>query len=722
MLDEKDGSDADKLLNNILPSYHMFQSTISKTLSTSREDYLTDPPIYEVTPVHSNVSTPALSVLPSPVNELTNVNSFPFIEAPEEQTFDDDCIDIWENTILANVHRLKNLTNSKSLISKDLQVEIFVTKDVVQKGMKPSIIDPHEREYQQGDYIHGFVTIKNNSSVPIPFDMVYVVFEGIVTIYDNKGGMIDVRKPLKVEKYLNMLDLFASWSYANIDRLVTDHGDPHDWCDDETDPYDNARLSIDAKRLFQPNVTYKRYFTFKIPEVLLDDICEYHGLALHTQVPPTLGKLRRVDTTQLGDSSIKDLCFIDACLSYTVEARVIGRSSDFCKSDSKDHYVVAKESICPIRVIPNTKLEHIYNTRTMNHEISIFYAAFESTVREKLEEAEHLSTASMGERREFLLSPQTSRESSSIKLNQLYTQINSKFEKTTSDSKSFQEQNYQFISPIKKRSLTASKDIGFISLSTPKHDYRTSYIPPPKYRKGELKDKETQLTIPIDLTYFYRINSLKQPSMPKIKSITAELTALTIKSDKYPIPVEFNHEMCFRDKEVVKNLKQVVDNFDRIVIQPNKKNLQKLTYHLKHLGSDVFKVETKLFNDLKSLAFLSTKYQTLVISDLNFSSTTEKSLVTSIEDITWQKEPTESTEYETYSKKFNVHIDLKRAKLKGSNNENSELLFDNYTLVPSFQLCFLSRLYYIKIMVHLHSGEILQIPAPLHIDKLIATL
>ena len=117
------------------------------------------------------------------------------------------------------------------------------------------------------------------------------------------------------------------------------------------------------------------------------------------------------------------------------------------------------------------------------------------------------------------------------------------------------------------------------------------------------------------------------------------------------------------------------------------------------------------------MAFLSTKYQTLVISDLNFSSTTEKSLVTSIEDITWQKEPTESTEYETYSKKFNVHIDLKRAKLKGSNNENSELLFDNYTLVPSFQLCFLSRLYYIKIMVHLHSGEILQIPAPLHIDK-----
>lgn len=712
--DNNKAKDADKLLNNILPSYQMFQSTISKTLSTSREDYFSDPPTYEVTPVTSNVSTPALSTLHSPVNELSNVTSFPFIEATRDELFDEECFDIWENTILANVHHLKNLTNSKTLIAKDLLVEIFMTEEVVQKGMKPSFKDPSKQEYQQGDYIHGFVTIKNSSSQPIPFDMVYVVFEGMVTVYDNNGGMIDVRKPLRVEKYLNMLDLFALWSYANIDRLVTDHGDPHDWCDNEIDPYDNALLSIDAKRLFQPNVTYKRYFTFKIPDVLLDDICEYHGLPLHTLVPPTLGKLRRGEAGPSGDSTIRDLSFIDACLSYTVEARVIGRSSDFYKSDPKDHYVVAKESICPIRVIPYTKSEQIYNARTMNHEISIFYAAFESTVREKIEEAEALLAGSTAN---AFLSPQASRDSSYTKLNQLYTHMNTTFEKSSSSSKSFLEQNYQFVCPLKRRTLTASKDIGFISLSTPKHEYRSTYIPPLKFRTGTVPDQNTLLTIPLDLTFFYRLNSLKQPSIPRIKTITAEVVALTVKSEKYPIPVEFNHEMCFRDREVYKGLKHSVDNFDLIVIKPNKKKLQKITHYLKHLGSDVFKVETKLYNDLRSLSFLATKYLSLPVSQLAFSlddTSTRTSNVKDIEEKPWSEEQAESPEYSIFSKKLNVHLNTKHCKPKlphGSDN------FEDFTLVPSFQLCFLARMYYIRILVHLHSGECLEIPMPLHIDK-----
>lgn len=716
MPDEDDGSNADKLLNNILPLYHMFQSTISKTLSTSREDYLTDPPIYEMTPVHSNVSTPALSVLPSPVNELTPVSSFPFIVAPEEETFDNECIDIWENTILANVHNLKNLINSKTLILKDLLVNIYFTKDIVQKGMEPSFIDPQEREYQQGDYIHGFVTIENRSDEPIPFDMVYVVFEGMVTIHDNNGGVIDLRKPIKVEKYLNMLDLFASWSYANIDRLVTDHGDPHDWCDNETDPYDNTLLAIDAKRLFQPKVKYKRYFTFKIPDILLDDICDAHGLALHTQVPPTLGKLRRVHSGQLGDESIKDLGFIDACLSYTVEARIIGRSSDYKISDVKDHYVVAKESICPIRVIPITNREIIYQSKSINHEISIFYAAFESSVRQKLDEAEQLASSLNGDRREPLLSPQSSRDSSYTKLNQLYTQINSNTAKNSHNAKSFDEQNFQFISPINKRLLTGStKNLGFISLATPKHEYRVSYMPPPKYRKKVHNAKDVHLTIPIELTY-YRLNSVKQ-SLPKIRSVTAELTALTVKSDKYPIPVEFNHEMCFRSKEVVKGPKQPVDTFDTIIIHPNRKNLQKLTHHLKHLGSELFKVETKLYNDLKSLAFLNAKYQKLIINDLYFSGDDSAAGANLVQDMAWKQENSDSPDYDTFLKKFSVHLDLNNGQLKGPHNVTPGSVFDTLTLVPSFQLCNLARLYYIKVLVQLSSGEVLQVPAPLYIDK-----
>lgn len=39
----------DDLINNILPSYHMFQSTVSKNLEPSDENYSIDPPTYEMT-------------------------------------------------------------------------------------------------------------------------------------------------------------------------------------------------------------------------------------------------------------------------------------------------------------------------------------------------------------------------------------------------------------------------------------------------------------------------------------------------------------------------------------------------------------------------------------------------------------------------------------------------------------------------------------------------
>ena len=72
--------------------------------------------------------------------------------------------------------------------------------------------------------------------------MVYVVFEGVLSVLHTSNGPRD-RKTASPQcsSSQNMPDLFASWSYANIDRLATDSGDPHDWCGrGETDPYDNT--------------------------------------------------------------------------------------------------------------------------------------------------------------------------------------------------------------------------------------------------------------------------------------------------------------------------------------------------------------------------------------------------------------------------------------------------------------------------------------------------
>ena len=56
-------------------------------------------------------------------------------------------------------------------------------------------MDPSNREFKQGDYLHGYVTIRNTSDQPIPFDMVYVVFEGTFTTLDTLSGTISTEMP-----------------------------------------------------------------------------------------------------------------------------------------------------------------------------------------------------------------------------------------------------------------------------------------------------------------------------------------------------------------------------------------------------------------------------------------------------------------------------------------------------------------------------------------------
>ena len=204
----------DELLNNILPSYHMFQSTVSKNLTPTNENYSIDPPTYEMTPITSE--TPSLltfSRMQSPVDErLETDNYFPQSDN-DSVTYNQESEDMWKNSILANADKLPNLTHKKNSMSECLQIDIQVTEKVCQSGIKPIFMDPSNREFKQGDYLHGYVTIRNTSDQPIPFDMVYVVFEGTFTTLDTLSGTISTEMPALRFKFLTMLDLFASWSY-----------------------------------------------------------------------------------------------------------------------------------------------------------------------------------------------------------------------------------------------------------------------------------------------------------------------------------------------------------------------------------------------------------------------------------------------------------------------------------------------------------------------------
>ncbi|KAK6456141.1 BUL1-like protein [Scheffersomyces xylosifermentans] len=716
----------DELISNILPSYYMFQSTVSKNLTPTDENFRVDPPMYEMSPIstaNTGQNSP-LFQLQSQGQSLNNsVDAF---AVPEEtyNIFNEETVHLWENTILANVHKLPNLTKTSNEISSNLDIKIFTTKKVVQKGVPSTIIDISNKEFKQGDYIHGYVTFTNTSEEPIPFDMVYVVFECTLKVLEsNSRGLIETEKPITHFKFLNMMDLYASWTYANIDRLATDNGDPHDWCDGETDPTDNTILAIDVKRLFQPGVTYKRYFSFRVPQKLLDDVCECHNLARHTEVPPSIGVPRDTVTPSFllanKDQQIRDMCFIDTCISYSVDARVIGRSSvyKYDMKSEKDSYIIAKEASLPIRVVPISNPDYYYNRRAIIQENRLYYNAFIDSVRSKLEYGRDLMSCGSSLSSDFLaLSPMVTRDTDN-KVRHLYDAADISIKHNLKKSrKQFTDDIYQFTTAIKKKSITGNQKIlGILSLSTPKEQYIADYVSPVKFRDPTKKPR-TEIVIPLELSYFVDNSSSSKKVLPEVKSLSAELTVLTIRSKKYSFPFEFTHEMCFKDEHVESSKKTEPDNFDQIIIKPFQNYVQEVQNLVKNVSNEVLRFETQMYKDIKSIASSKTKFINLPFSEyeLHSKSSNSTGLHSSIKTIPWESEKIEYAEHSLYSKKFEMTLDLNNCHLKGPDNKHNKG-FDFLTLVPSFQTCLMARIYYIKVIVKLTSGETLIVNVPLTI-------
>lgn len=694
------------LINNILPSYQMFQSTISKTLNSSDEDYTREPPNYEMTPISSSatsINTPFSPLSPLSSNSMSEF-PFPITNQPEEEQ-----VEIWENTILANVHRLMNLSKTENQVAKDLVIKVNVTRKVCQKGIEPEIIDPSDIEFKQGDYIHGFVTIENTSDNPIRFDMVYVVFEGTLIILKNDNGLIDTQKTQVVHKFLNMTDLFASWSFANIDRLTTDNGDPHDWCEGEMDPYDNTLLSMDLKKTLLPHVKYKRFFTFKVPDKLLDDICEDHSLDGHTQLPSSMGFPKYSMKPSLffskKNDTVNDLCFLDTSINYSVECRVLGKAHDYQLESIKNQYVIASEHIQPIRVVPVASVYSILDS----DEITRYYRAFVKSIDDLIEFGNTLlptSSSVANSLSEMSLSPATSTDS---KLRQLYSSTRRE-KKTALVSPKFFEDLYQNIIPYKKRNIlggSKSSDI-LISLSTPKTAYKINYVPPIKFRKSTIESNDYIIQIPLKLTLF----ASGTKSHPDIKSLKPELVVVTIKSDKHPIPVEFTHDIFIKSDEVAMIGHTTEHNyFTEQINKPLTKKLKQLTKLIEKIGGENLKVERQLYNDLKSLANLQAKFTQFNIENTYLSHIDDDSdeLYKDIQSVPWVA--TDSSSF----KSFVLNLDLQSCTSKLHTKQ--ALFFDQVTLVPDCQTCFSVRLHYIKISIKLGNGDSLVVKVPLKVEK-----
>ena len=212
----------------------------------------------------------------------------------------------------------------------------------------------------------------------------------------------------------------------------------------------------------------------------------------------------------------------------------------------------------------------------------------------------------------------------------------------------------------------------------------------------------------------------KSHSLPEIKDFSAELTVFTVKSKKHPIPIEITHELLFHDQEVESSKRLGNDNFDAIVIRKFREYLYELRDLLKRNGPNVLLVETGLFNDLKSMALLQTKYihlsvdKPLVSDVLTESPARLGGLHPSLSSIQWNEEKSPETAflqgYTAHSKRFSLNVDLLSLDFKaGGGNKNA----NDICLVPDFQTCLLVRLHYLKVSLKTTTNQIMTVNVPI---------
>ncbi|CAH2351087.1 hypothetical protein CLIB1423_02S11936 [[Candida] railenensis] len=660
------------IILNILPSYHMYQNQISRNLIPSADNFRIRPPIYERASSNSVVGAESSSENESALSDQVSPRAVDY----------DTPATLWEDSVLANTPKLRRVFKESDSIKESLELKIQVTQGLAKIGQKPKYVDPLYKEFHQGDYINGYVTIRNTTETNIPFEIFDVVFDGVLTLDDEPD------KEPHVTKFLNMLDFNASWNDGFLNRLTTEDRNPHGPCpDDAFDRFDNTMTQLSPDKVFEPGVTYKKFFTFKIPQKLLDSICVPHRLVKHLQLPPTYGT-SSYETAQgnYPGSLVEDFSVSGTSISYSLSARVISKASEYPwlttknKKENPDEYVIIQETNSFLRFMPYKNRLFRLNQESILGESRLVYKNIIWNIEEKIKKWEN-SKEVVDETDKP--SDDTALEPSTTKLRQLYPKVE------TSSSNM-----YEVIANYVRKSILGTKTIGVLSLSTPKKEYQVDYFPILKYGV----DRESRLEVPLEINFMYTDNqTFSKP--PNIKTVRAELVVCTISSKKkLNIPVVITHDMLFENKFGTN------DNFESLTIGRFQKYAMRLNSIIQKVGVHKLDLDPSLLDDVKCIANLKCNYVNLHADKAVQvrGNSGEKSL----ELISWNTD--RSANEIKYTKKFNVCIDFKMFKHK----EASE-----FNLVPEFQNCSIARLYYLNLILDLPNGSKLHIKVPILIQK-----
>lgn len=279
------------------------------------------------------------------------------------------------HSVLDNIDRLPQAKSSP------LSIEIVITKDVPIPN-ETNEAETKLKEYSCGDVVNGYIIITNTLDQDVDFGLFTVSLECTIKAIHLSSDPTTNRRSHRIllKKLLKMYDLNASYNYGAIPSSA---GIQYNI--DDVDAIDGAIMGLPKNRILKAHLKYKKFITFKFPQMLLDNSCP-HNILRHTMPPPSFG----IDNTAFFESAsnisvnktlgygllscrgspvkVKDYAFEDISVSYTIEAKFIDKkhsqdqhypvhTNDVNNPGNESKYIISKSSQYFLRFVPDIKTQ-----------------------------------------------------------------------------------------------------------------------------------------------------------------------------------------------------------------------------------------------------------------------------------------------------------------------------------------------------------------------------
>jgi hypothetical protein len=584
-------------------------------------------------------------------------------------------------------------------------VEIHITKSAPQPLEKPEA-ESMLKEYTSGDAVHGYVIISNRSSSPVPFHMFNMTLEGVTSVVDT------ATRKIHNKRFLNMVDMNASWTFGCISPStnVRYEAGTKDW--------DGCTIGFNNKRILEPKTKYKKFFFFKVPYTLLDNIC-HHQQELHTLLPPSFGIDRYNNKGKYSTIAVnpalhyghngtrgspvltKDLSNGNLSVSYSVNAVLIGSHPTLRDDTGQPELAVMRSEQYALRFIP------------FGFSMSLFSS------KRALDTLKQVVQSSFNNAERFLkLNEEGSEEEVKkldydIKMQQLHIgewikhngekcaqSFPLRNEKSATPDFSKIETTMAYVAQQKKTLFGKGKQLnesGVVHITTRVPKDGLPYVSPPLIRKVNQVSKLNELGMQnidtltntlsmnekkklTDLEFQLKFNpsymsSSQQP--PEIAQITSSLLVVNIYS-KSAIPIKLSSDILLGQSDGLQEMKSEFEKYSETFEQLQHRFLEKgfdINRYVDRYTQEDIKAMKEMKSDMFKLPVLKNK--------LDHSGQWSK------ENGEWVKDIKLSLDY---------HDDITE------------------TLVPNFQSCLLSRIYCIQVDFKFkHCSQIASVRVPIRL-------